>query len=131
MPAEKFQVFVGVQFEVALAWSQASSEGAAGAQSPVSDSHGVSEGGADSHYVDVAAADLGMPAGTGEGHQAVGANIHVGRLVGSVEGEDQELPLVQVGSPEALVAQWTGGTAAVVGVHEFGLGLEWASLVGA
>lgn len=91
--AEKLGVFVDVRLEVAsglevaLAWGQASSEGAAGANSPVeSDSLGVSEAGAESHFVDVAAADLGMPAGTVEEHRAEGACIHVGRLA---EGEGQ------------------------------------------
>ncbi len=96
--AEKLGVFVDVQFEVAsdpevvLAWSLASSEGAAGVHSPVeSGSLGVSEAGADSHFVDVAAADLGMPAGTGVEHQAEGAYIHVGRLAGpGEEGGGQE-----------------------------------------
>lgn len=97
--AERLRVFADVQFvgasgpEVALAWTGlASSEGAAGVHSPVeSGSLGASEAGADSHFVDVAAADLGMPAGTGEEHQAGGAYIHVGRLAGSgKEGEGQE-----------------------------------------
>lgn len=92
MLAEKLGVFVDVQFEVALAWSLASFEGAAGVNSPVeSGSLGVSEVGADSHFVGVAAADLGMPAGTGEEHQAEGAYIHVGSLAGSgQEPEHQE-----------------------------------------
>lgn len=129
--AEKLGVFVDVQFEVesdpdvVFAWSLASSEGAAGVHNPVeSGSLGVSEAGAD-----VAAADLGMPAGTGEEHQVEGAYIHVGRPAGPGEkGGGQELPLVQAGTPEALVAQWPEG-AAVVGVQEFGH--EWAFLVGA
>lgn len=98
MLAEKLGVFVDVQFEVAsgpevaLAWSLASFEGAAGVNSPVeSGSLGVSEVGADSHFVGVAAADLGMPAGTVEEHQAEGAYIHVGSLAGSgQEAEHQE-----------------------------------------
>lgn len=138
---ERLGVFVDVQFagasgpEVALAWSQASSEGAAGVHSPVeSGSLGVSEAGADSHFVDVAVADQGMPAGTAEEHQAEGAYIRVDRLAGSAEGQEQLS--VQAGIPEAVVAQWAEGTAAaasaaVVGVPEFGLGHEWASLVGA
>lgn len=91
--AEKLGVFADAQFEVALAWSLASSEGAVGVHSPVeSGSLGVCEAGADSHFVDVAAADLGRPAGTGEEHQAEGAYIHVGgSLAGSGEkGEGQE-----------------------------------------
>lgn len=96
--AEKLGVFVDVQFEVAsgpevvLARSLASSEGVAGVHSPVeSGSLGVSVAGADSHFVDVDAADLGMPAGTAEEHQAVGAYIHVGIIAGSgEEGEGQE-----------------------------------------
>lgn len=89
--AEKFEVASGP--EVALAWSLASSEGAAGARSPVEfGSLGVSEAGADSHFVvDVAAADLGMRAGNGGEHQAEGAYIHVGRLAEpGDEGEGQE-----------------------------------------
>lgn len=50
-----------------------------------SGSLGVSEVGPDSHFVGVAAADLGMPAGTGEEHQAEGAYIPVGSLAGSGE----------------------------------------------
>lgn len=86
--AEKLGVFVGVQFEVASGPGVAlvSFEGAAGVQSPVeSDSLGGSEVGVENHFVDVAAADLGMPVGTGEEHQAAGAYIHVGRLAGSGE----------------------------------------------
>lgn len=91
-------LWVDVLFEVAsgpevvLAWSLASSEGVAGVHSPVeSGSLGVSEAGADSHFVDVDAADLGMPAGTGEEHQAAGAYIHVGMFaVGGEKGEGQE-----------------------------------------
>lgn len=88
----KMWVFVDVQFEVVLTLSLASSEGAAGVHSPVeSGSLGVSEAGADSHFVDVDAADLGKPAGTGEEHRAGGAYIHEGRLAGSgEEGEGQE-----------------------------------------
>lgn len=70
--------------EVALAWTLASSEDAAGAHSPVeAGSLGVSVAGVESHFVDVAAADLGMAAGIEEEHQAEGAYIRVGRLVGS------------------------------------------------
>lgn len=90
--AEKTGVFEDVQIEVAsgpevvLAWSLASSEGAAGVHSPVeSDSLGVSEAVVDSHFVDVAVADLGKPAGTGEEHQNEGAYIHAGRLAGPGE----------------------------------------------
>lgn len=143
--AEKLGAFVGVQFEVAsgpgaaLACNLASSDGAAGEHSPVeSGSLGVSAAGAESHFVDVAAADLGMPAGTGGGHQADGAYIHVGRLAGSGEVVEvqEEQPLVQAGTPEAVSVQWAEGTAAAVSaavaeVQEFGLGLEWASLAGA
>lgn len=77
-----------------------------------SGSLGVSEAGAESHFVDVAAADLGMAAGTGEEYQAEGAYIHVGRLaVSEEEGEGQEQPLVQAGTPEGVAVQWTEGTA--------------------
>ncbi len=142
--AEKLGAFVDVQFEVAsgpevaLVWSLASSEGAAGVHSPVeSGSLGVSEAGADSHFADVVAADLGMPAGTGEEHQAEGACIHVGSLAGfGEEAEGQEQPSVQAGIPEAVVAQRAEGTAvaafaAAAAMQELGWGLEWAFLVGA
>lgn len=142
--AEKLGVFVGVQFEVAsgpevaLVWNLASSEGAAGVHSLVEfDSLGVSEAGADNHFADVAAADLGMSAGTVEEHQAEGACNHVGSLAEfGKEGVVQEQPLVQAGIPEAVVAQRAEGTAvaalaAVVGLQESGLCREAASLVGA
>ena len=127
---EMLQAFGGVQFEVAWAWSLASSEGAAGAHSPAeADSLVGSEVAAGSHFASV----LGMPAGTVEEHQAAGAYIHEGSRAGS-GGEGRAL--VQADSPEAAVAPWPGGSAvdvsaAGVGVQEFGLGLEAASLVGA
>lgn len=140
LQSEKLEEFVDVQFEmaygleVALAWSLVICEGAVGAHSSeASGSLGVLE--ADNHYVDVAANDLGMPAGIGEEHQAAGACIHVGRLVGSVEElEGQEQPLVQSGTRDAVVAQQAGdiaadASAAVAEVQGFGLGLEQASLV--
>lgn len=86
--AEKLGAFVGVQFEVAsgpevaLAWNPESFGCAAGEHSPVeAGSLGVSD--AESHFVDVAAAALGTPAGTGGELQADGAYIHVGRVAGS------------------------------------------------
>lgn len=130
--AGKLEVFVDVQFVVALALILASSVGAAGVHSPVeSGSLGVSEAAADSHFVDVAAADLGMAAGTEVECQAEGPYSRVGMLVGSGEEGEGQL-LVQVGIPEAAV----GGTAAaasaaVVAVQDFGIGHERALLVGA
>lgn len=141
--AEKIVVFEGVQFEEgsepggAVAWSQASSVNAAGAQSPVeSGSFGVLEAGVGSHFVDEAAVGQGMPDGTGGASQvsAVGAYIHVGSLSGpGEEDEGQEDPLDLLGTPEARAAQCAGGTAvaevasaAVVGAQDPAL----ASLVG-
>lgn len=85
---EKSGVFVGVQIEVALAWSQASCEGAAGEYSPAAaGSLGVSESGVVSRFA-VKVAGLEKPAGTGEEHQADGSYIHAGRFAGS--GEEVE-----------------------------------------
>lgn len=134
--AERLGAFVDVQFEVVSPWSLASSEGAAGVHSPVeAGSPGVSEAGADSHFVGVVAAGLGTPAGTGEEHQAEGACIHVDRPAGfGEEVEGQEQPSVQADIPEAVVARWAEGTAAVsavvVGMQAFVAGHEWAFLVG-
>lgn len=134
--AERSGAFVDVQFVVVSPWSLASSEGAAGVRSPVeAGSLGVSEAGADSHFVGVVAAGLGTPAGTVEEHQAEGACIHVDRPVGSGEEGEGQQPSVQAGIPEAVVAQWAEDTAAVsaavVGMQVFVPGHEWAFLVGA
>lgn len=116
---------------MALAWSLASFEGVE--YSPVeSGSLGLLEASPESHFV-VTVADLEMPAGTGEEHQAVGAYMDVGRLVGFEEDESQEQPLVQAGTPEGVVVQLAGGTAvdaSAVGTGESGLHPEWDLLVG-
>lgn len=126
MLAEKSGVFAGGP-EKALAWSLAPSVGAAGVHSLVeSGSLGVFGAGADSHFVDVVASDLEMPAGTAGEHQVEGAYIHEESLAGSGQvAEGQEWPLVQAGIPEAAAAQWAEGTAvaacvAVVGIQEVG-----------
>lgn len=130
MLAEKSGVFAGGP-EKALAWSLAPSVGAAGVHSLVeSGSLGAFGAGADSHFVDVVALDLEMPAGTVGEHQVEGAYIHVESLAGSGQvAEGQEWPLVQAGIPEAAAAQRAEGTAvaacvAVVGIQEVGPGHE-------
>lgn len=130
MLAEKLGGFAGGP-EKALAWSLALSAGAAGVRSLVeSGSLGAFGAGADSHFVDVVALDLEMPAGTAGEHQVEGAYIHVESLAGSGQvAEGQEWPLVQAGIPEAAAAQRAEGTAvaacvAVVGIQEVGPGHE-------
>lgn len=117
------QVLVGVQFGVALAWSLASNEGAAGVYRSVgSDSRAVSETVVENHSADVAEAEQETLAGTEEEHHAEGECILESKLVAEQEGQGA---LVQAGIPEGGVAQWAGGTAveasaAVVGKQESG-----------
>lgn len=142
MLAERLGVFVGAQSEVApdpevaLVQSLASFEGAAGVRSPAgSGSRGAAEVAAGIRFVGAAAVDLGTPAGTGEEHQAVGADIHVGSLVGSgPEAEHQEALWVQAGTPEAAAvpeAEGTAAAASAVGGLQVGPGREGAFLAGA
>lgn len=130
MLAEKSGVFAGGP-EKALASSLAPSVGAVGVHSLVeSGSLAAFGAGAGSHFVDVVALDLEMPAGTAGEHQVEGACIHVESLAGSGQvAEGQEWPLVQAGIPEAAAAQQAEGTAvaacvAVVGIQEVGPGHE-------
>lgn len=111
-----------------MAWSLASFEGVE--YSPVeSGSLGLLEASPESHFV-VTVADLEMPAGTGEEHQAVGAYMDVGRFVGFEEDESQEQPLVQAGTPEGVVVQLAGGTAVDASAVGTGLYPEWDLSVG-